>query len=146
MRRALCIVALAVALPLAPAAQEKPSSSTKKEGSPKVLTLSGCVQKGTTPNQFTLDDDVNGRYQVSGSSIDKYVGRRVEVAGTPGPTKFKIKGGLWPTPNIAAQGGNIDPVPAAIAAQPGGGARGTGDVDLPSLKVRSVRAIDGGCT
>jgi len=145
MTRALCTGVLAIALPLALAAQQKQPDTAKKDTVPKVVTLSGCVEKGGTPNQYTLNDDVNGRYQVSGNGIDKYVGRRVEVAGTPGSTKFKVKGGLWPTPNVAAQAGDIDPAKAAIAAQPGGGAHGTGDVDLPTLKVRSVRTLDGGC-
>jgi hypothetical protein len=153
MTRALCTAVFAVALSLAPAAQQKSPDSTdktsdstaKKQTTPKVITLDGCVEKGSAPNQYTLNDDVNGRYQVSGSDIAKYVGRRVEVAGTPGPTKFKVKGGLWPTPNVAAQAGAIDPVQAAIASQPGGGAAGTGSVDLPTLKVRSVRTLDGGC-
>jgi hypothetical protein len=145
MTRAICTAVLAVTLPLSLTAQQKPSDAAKKDTAPKVVTLSGCVEKGTTPNQYTLNDDVNGRYQVSGSGIDKYVGRRVEVAGTPGSTRFKVKGGLWPTPNVAARAGDIDPAQAAIAAQPGGGAHGTGDVDLPTLKVRSVRTLDGGC-
>jgi hypothetical protein len=148
MTRALCTAVLAAALSLSLAAQQQkaPADAAKKAPAPpKVLTLSGCVEKGTMPNQFTLNDNNSGRYQVSGNDINKYVGRRVEVAGTPGPTRFRVKGGLWPTPNVAAQAGAIDPAKAAVASQPGGGANGTGDVDLPTLKVRSVRTLDGGC-
>jgi hypothetical protein len=145
MTRALCTALLAVTVSVAPTGQQKQSDTPKKDTAPKVVTLSGCVEKGAAPNQYTIVDDVNGRYQVTGSGIDKYVGKRVQVAGTPGSARFKVKGGLWPTPNVAAQAGAIDPATAAVAAQPGGGAAGTGDVDLPTLRVRSVRTLDGGC-
>ena len=138
--------ALIAALAVTGAIAQTPSSSAKKEPAPpRTLTLTGCVEKGTTPNQLTIQDPVNGRYEVSGSDIKKYLGRRVQVAGTPGSTRFRVKGGLWPTPNVAAQGGAIDPAKAAVAAQPGGPSSGTGDVDLPTFKVKSVRTLDRAC-
>jgi hypothetical protein len=111
----------------------------------RTVTLTGCVERGATPTQYTIEDEYNGKFEVSGSDIKKYLGQRVQVAGTPGSTRFRVKGGLWPTPNVAAQAGAIDPARAAIAAQPGGGARGTGDIDLPTFKVRAVRTLDGAC-
>jgi len=121
------------------------SSDAKTPAPPKTLTLTGCVEKGTAPNQYTLADQQNGKYEVSGSDIRKFVGQRVQVAGLPGSTRFRIKGGLYPTPNVAGQAGAMDPAKAAIAEQPGGGARGTGEINLPTLKVKSVRTLDGGC-
>lgn len=120
-----------------------PSSSDKN--TPKTVMLSGCVTRGKAqPNQYTLDDEQNGRYQVSGKQIGRYLGQRVEIAGTTNTSRLTFKGGLWPTPNVAAQGG--DPVRAAIAAQPGGGASGTGgDADLPTFRVKSIKALDGRC-
>jgi hypothetical protein len=122
-----------------------PQGSEKSDkNAPKTVTLSGCVVKGKgQPNQFTLDDEQNGKYQLSGNQIGRYLGRRVEIAGMTDTSRLKIKGGLWPTPNVAAQGG--DPVRGAIASQPGGGASGTGDADLPSFRVKSVRTLEGGC-
>jgi hypothetical protein len=117
--------------------QQQPASRT--------VTLTGCVEKGVTPNQYTIDDRVNGKYEVSGSDIRKYLGQRVQVAGTPGSTRFRVKGGLWPTPNVAGQAGAIDPAKAAVAALPGGGARGTGEIDLPTFKVKAVRTLDNAC-
>lgn len=114
-------------------------------GPPKPITLTGCVEKGVTPNQYTIADAINGKFEVSGSDIKKYLGRRVQVAGTAGSTRFRVKGGLWPTPNVAAQAGDIDPAKAAIAAQPGGGALGTGEIDLPTFKVKAVRTLDSAC-
>lgn len=124
---------------------QQPSTQNDQKTDSRTLTLTGCVEKGATPNQVTLQDAVNGTYEVSGNDIKKYIGKRVEVAGVPGSTRFKIKGGLWPTPNVAGQAGAVDRGKAAIAAQPGGGATGTGTVDLPTLKVKSVRTLDGGC-
>lgn len=123
-----------------------PSGRTdRKPQAPKVVTLTGCVEKGSTPSQYTITDDQHGRYEVSGNDIRKYVGQRVQVAGNPGSTRFRIKGGLYPTPNVAGQAGAMDPARAAIAAQPGGGAVGTGNPDLPTFKVKAVRQLDGAC-
>lgn len=120
-------------------------SEKKTPAPPKVVTLTGCVEKGALPNTYTLTDSENGRYEVSGADIKKYIGQRVQVAGNPGSTRFRVKGGLYPTPNVAGQAGAIDPARAAIAAQPGGGAAGTGNPDLPTFKVKAIRQLDGGC-
>ena len=111
----------------------------------KTLTLVGCVEKGNTPNQFTLSDDESGKYVVTGARIGRYVGLRVEIAGVSDNPRFKVKGGLWPTANVAGQAGAIDPARAAVAAQPGGPASATGEVDLPKIVVKSVRALDARC-
>lgn len=143
--RSLCALLVAVGS-LGLSAQQSGSQAEKKpQSTPRTLTLTGCVEKGETPNQFTLQDAANGKFEVSGSGINKFVGKRVQIAGTPGSSRFRVKGGLWPTPNVAGQAGAIDPAKAAIASQPGGGATGTGDIALPTLKVRSIRALDGGC-
>jgi hypothetical protein len=127
------------------AARQAPQENAKKAPPSRTRTLTGCVERGALPNQVTIDDPVNGRYEVSGSDIGKYLGRRVRVAGTPGSTRFRIKGGLWPTPNVAAQGGAIDPGRAAVAAQPGGPSSGTGEIDLPTFKVKSIRTLGAAC-
>jgi hypothetical protein len=145
MRRILTTALLAGTMAAALAAQSRPSDGKRSDTGPRTLTLTGCVEKGVTPNQYTIEDDRNGKYEVSGSDIRKYLGQRVRVAGTPGSTRFRVKGGLWPTPNVAGQAGAIDPAKAAIAAMPGGGARGTGEVDLPTFKVKAVRTVEGGC-
>jgi hypothetical protein len=139
----LMLLAASAAAAQQPTASPSSPDKTDKNAL-KTLTLSGCVVKGKAqPNQFTLDDEQNGKYQLSGNQIGHYLGQRVEIAGTADTAKLKIKGGLWPTPNAAAQGG--DQVRTAIASQPGGGSAGTGDTDLPSFRVKSVRTIEGGC-
>ena len=146
MRRAFWTAVIAASVCASLAAQSSGQADKKgNESQSKTITLTGCVEKGATPNQYTIADDSNGKYEVSGSDIKKYLGQRVQVAGTPGSTRFRIKGGLWPTPNVAAQAGDIDPAKAAIAAQPGGGATGTGEIDLPTFKVKAVRTIDSAC-
>jgi hypothetical protein len=138
---AICLSAAGVTL----AAQQASTPAGKAPSAPRVVTLTGCVEKGATPNQYTLQDPMNGRYEVSGTDIKKYLGRRVQVAGTPGSTRFRVKGGLWPTPNVAAQAGSMDPAKAAVAAMPGGPYSGTGDIALPTFKVKAVRTVDGAC-
>jgi hypothetical protein len=146
MKRVIAVAMLGAALGVGVAAQQAAAPAEKKDQAPpKTLTLTGCVEKGATSKQYTLEDVQNGKYEVSGSDINKYVGQRVQVSGTPGSTRFKVKGGLYPSPNVAAQAGDIDPAKAAVAAQPGGPSSGTGEVNLPTLKVKSVRTLDNAC-
>jgi hypothetical protein len=127
------------------ASAQKPSADKTAPKANKTLTLVGCVERGNSPNQFTLSDDQSGKYVVTGARIGRYVGLRVEIAGVSDNSKFKVKGGLWPTANVAGQAGAIDPARAAVAAQPGGPASATGEVDLPKVVVKSVRTLDARC-
>lgn len=136
---ALCLVT-AGAMASAQKSADKAAAKTNR-----TLTLVGCVERGSLPNQFTLADEESGKYFVTGARIGRYVGQRVEIAGISDNSKFKVKGGLWPTPNAAGQAGAIDPVRAAMAAQPGGPYSATGQVDLPKVTVKSVRALDSRC-
>ena len=127
-------------------AAQSSSQTDAKQSAPKTITLAGCVEKVAGPStRYTMQGADGSKYEVSGGGINKFVGKRVEIAGIPGSTRLKVKGGLWPTPNVAAQGGAVDPAKAAVAAMPGGGASGTGDVNLPTVKVRSIRSLDGVC-
>lgn len=143
--RCLMLLSLLVATSTAEAALAQDTSSKKAPSAPRVVTLTGCVEKGATPNQYTIQDMVNGRYEVSGTDIKKYLGQRVQVAGTAGSSRFRVKGGLWPNPNVAAQAGSMDPAKAAVAAMPGGPYAGTGEIALPTFKVKAVRTLDGAC-
>jgi len=137
---ALIVAAAAMLAPLA--AQEKPSKPPK----PEVLTLSGCVVRGETPpNQYTIEDKTAGSYRLTGTDLRDYIGRRVElIGGIPSPRKLKIVGGLTPSPNVAAQAGDMDPARAAVAGA--GGSAGPGVVQLPEFRVKSVRPVSGGCS
>jgi hypothetical protein len=135
----LVVPALLLAAPLT--AQTKPPAKP----SPKVITLSGCVERsGSAPGQYTLSEGGKGGavYKLTGTDVRDYVGRRVEIIGQA-PRRFTIAGGLTPSANVAAQAGAMDPARAAIASA--GGSAGPGTVDLPEFRVKSVRPISGAC-
>lgn len=125
----------------AAAAQTPPSSPSSSR-----VELVGCVSNDPgASGAFTLDDSSGGKYRLTGKSVRKYAGRMVRLIGGPQGKRLSIRGGLWPSPNVAAQAGAIDPAQASIARQPGGAASGTGGVDLPEFRVVSVRGVDGSC-
>ena len=128
----------------APPSSTKPPSSAEAN---KPVKLTGCVSRTeVTQGQFALSDtDTGDRYRLSGTRMKKFAGKRVELVGAPVTSRLTIKGGLYPSPNVAAQAGAIDPVKAAIAAMPGGTSSGTGDPQLPEFKVARVRAVGGSC-
>ena len=153
-RCSLFLVAVVLSSAAVPAAQsakapssgqsdDRASGAQKTDPGPGVLT--GCVARGNAPREYTVTDEENGTYRVTGSGIDRYVGRRVEIAGRTDTSRLRVVGGLYPTPNVAAQAGSMDPVRAFMAAMPGGPAGATGEVALPTFKVKSVRTLGGGC-
>jgi len=114
----------------------------------KSRTLSGCVINGSSPHEAVTfsDGDTGNKYRLTGKNVKKYAGQRVEIVGGAPNSKLAIRGGLYPSPNVAAQAGHLDPAKAAIAAQPGGTESGTGSVDvLPEFRVTRVRALAGAC-
>lgn len=113
---------------------------------PKPITLSGCVQRGESgPGEYTLAEKKDSQiYRLTGTDLRDYVGRRVQVVGGVASNRFRIVGGLKPSPNAAAQAGAMDPARAATAAA--GGSAGPGKVELPEFRVKSVRPITGSCS
>jgi hypothetical protein len=131
-----CLVLVGVAAAQSPS---PPSNSSRVE-------LVGCVSDDPgASGAFTLDESGGSKYRLTGKSVRKYAGRMVRLVGGPQGKRLSIRGGLWPSPNVAAQAGAIDPAQASIARQPGGAASGTGGVDLPEFRVVSVRGVDGSC-
>ena len=114
------------------------------------MTLNGCVTRDYTDSRnasaYTFVDNTDGsRYRVTGQNVSKYSGMSVQVVGVLDSKKLKIVGGLWPSPNVAAQAGAMDPGKAAVAALPGGGSTGTGNVELPTLKITRIGLGQGEC-
>jgi hypothetical protein len=116
---------------------EKPAKGSN------LVALVGCVS--ANPNQpggFMLSEaDQVSQYKLTGSKMREFAGKRVQVMGEP-PKRLRIVGGLYPSPNSAAQGGH-DPVRDAMAAAtpantPGGSA-------LPEFRVKSIRVVEGEC-
>jgi hypothetical protein len=123
-----------------------PAAATTKATSP-MLTLSGCVSRDAVmPGAFTFSDaDTGAKYRVSGVSLRKFNGQRVEIVGQPGERRVTVRGGLFPSPNLAGQAGAVDPAKAAIANMPGGANTGTGSEQLPAFRVARVRPLSGSC-
>ena len=120
-----------------------PTGSADRNTKPVWTMLTGCVTRGEGGDQFTLSDTANGTFLLTGNGLKSYVGQAVEVTGTS--HRVHIVGGLWPSPNVAAQAGAIDPVQAAQAALPGGAAHGTGPEPVLEFEVKKMRVIKGSC-
>jgi hypothetical protein len=145
MTRAYAILFLV--LSAAPAGAQAPQDS--KPPDPKQpTTMNGCVDTVKRPQDpVTFSETETGfKYRITGKGLKKYAGQRVEVVGTsPIPKRFAVRGGLYPSPNVAAQAGALDPAKAAIAQQPGGPESGTGAAaSLPEFRVTRVRVL-GSC-
>jgi hypothetical protein len=122
------------------------AAQTPQTPSRSSVELVGCVSPDPAASgSFTFDESGGGRYRLTGRSVRKYAGRMVRLVGGPPGRRLSIRGGLWPSPNVAGQAGAIDPAQASIARQPGGAASGTGGMDLPEFRVVSVRGVDGSC-
>jgi hypothetical protein len=128
------------------------ASSTKdaqtKKPAPKSITLTGCVTPDLqNAGQFAIVDLTTGQptYRLAGTDVRQYLGKRVQIVGTPVEPKVKIIGGLTPNPNVAAQAGAIDPTRAAMANQGAEGNAKPGNIEVPQFQVKSVRAVAGTC-
>jgi hypothetical protein len=127
------------------ASTSAPSSNTPKD-TKTTLTLSGCVSRDiTAPGTFTFAETGTGTKYRLGAIVRKYAGQRVEIVGAPVGRRPTVRGGLFPSPNAAAQAGALDPAQVAIASLPGGTNSGTGTVELPELRVTRVRGLAGSC-
>lgn len=144
MRNATLLIAVLSLLPALGSAQSQAPSSDSAGKHQTPVTMSGCVSPRPASGNFTFTAKDGTKYRLTGKNFKKYAGQEVEIIGGEGKT-LAVKGGLYPSPNAAAQAGAMDPGQAAIAAQPGGTSSGTGDVDLPTFKVNSVRGLGTSC-
>lgn len=127
-------------------AQSQPAPAPKQADPNAPVTLKGCVVRDvSSSSSYTFTDESSGtKYRLAGKSVSKYSGTAVEVVGLVDNRKVAVTGGLWPTPNVAAQAGNMDPGKAAVIAL-GGGSVGTGRVELPTLRITRVGLGAGEC-
>src|SRR5258707_109304 len=118
--RALVAVLAAALVAVRPAATGSQSPKPATKPVPTVVTLTGCVGGGKSAGEpFTLSsEDGSVAYKLTGISMRRYEGERVQIVGGPDTRRFRIVGGLTPSPNAAAQAGALDPARAAIAADP----------------------------
>jgi hypothetical protein len=145
LQTSLSLVCVLTLIWVAPVGAQGTKADTPPKATNKMITLSGCVERGeTTPTQYTLVDAEEGTtYRLTGTDVRNYIGKKVQIVGAQPTGRLKIVGGLTPTPNIAAQAGAMDPARAATAAA--GGSAGPGSVTLPEFKVKSVRPVSGSC-
>jgi hypothetical protein len=134
--------AVALASAAVVSAQQPDASTTSKSKKPTTITMSGCVQKSETPEGGYTFFDGTTLFRLTGVDVRDYVGRRVEVTGGDN-RKLKIVGGLYPSANVAAQAGNMDPARAATKAADASMVNGTG---TPEFRVRSIKPVTGSCT
>jgi hypothetical protein len=133
---------LAIFLVAASTAAFAQQQDAKKNGKLTITTLTGCVEQNpAAKNQYTISDE-SGTYRLAGKDVREFLGKRVEIAGAQ--PKLVIKGGLYPTPNVAAQAGSMDPSRAAVAAAEAGPA-GTNAAPLPEFRVQSIKPVAGNC-
>jgi hypothetical protein len=99
----------------------------------KRLDLTGCVHgvEGGLDHYVLLNGKDKKTYQLSGKDLRAYVGRHV-----------RVEGGLYPSANVSAQAGAIDPAQAAAAALSGSAVPGTDHVEF---RVQRVRRLAGSC-
>lgn len=138
--------AVVVAVLVVPAAGLAQAPATARPTVRTLMTMTGCLSATpTVSGELTfLDGESGNSYRVTGKGIRRHAGQRVEIIGSAGGKRLSIRGGLLPSPNVAAQAGAMDPAQAAIASQPGGGSVGTQAV-LPEFHVTRVRRLDGAC-
>ncbi len=127
-------------------AQEQ-SKSTAQDASktPTTIELTGCVSVNPAAGgQYAFVDNASGgTYRLNGKNLKKYAGQRVRLVGDPSTKRLKFKTGLWPSPNIAAQAGALDPAQESIARH-SGATGGTPDA-TPELRVVRVHGVEGAC-
>jgi hypothetical protein len=140
------LLAAMVILASAPLATAQSAKSPGKDA-PKEIRLNGCISRDAAlPGQFTFqEDEGGGKYRLTGKNLKKFVGQKVEIVGGPPGKGITFKTGLWPSPNVAAQAGAMDPAQAAIARMPGGAADAPGANALPEFHVVRLRGVEGGC-
>lgn len=134
-------------------AQTQPSTPAQKTDPNAPITMTGCVARDYTDsknaNSYTFIDNSDGsRYRLASKNnipVGRYSGLNVQVVGIINTKNLSVAGGFWPSPNVAAQAGNIDVAQAAVAAMPGGPSNGVGNVSLPVLNISRLSLGQGEC-
>jgi hypothetical protein len=145
--RVALVLGVAASVPgVLEASPAQDSRDAKGTGNDRSLTtLLGCVAAPAGREKaFSLSELEGGeRYLLQGVDVRDFVGKRVEISGSPNRRRLVIRGGLYPNANMAGQAGDIDPTRAAMAAQAGPEA----NTPRPTqeFRVRSVRLVEGGC-
>ena len=109
-----------------------------------IVELTGCVSLSPSANgQFAFVDASGGTYRLNGKDVKRYAGQRVRLVGDPRSKRIQVRMGLWPSPNIAAQAGALDPAQESIARNSGGA--GMPRSRAPELRVVRMNGVEGSC-
>jgi hypothetical protein len=142
MRSLITTAIVLLSVTAAAAAQKPTTTEAQKPKRPTTVTIDGCVAKSETVSDlFTLVDGPD-TYRLTGLDVRDYVGKRVQVS-SGAPRRLTIKGGLYPSPNVAAQAGAMDPSRAATAATDASAAARPDA--LPEIRVRAIKPVPGSC-
>ena len=123
-----------------PAKAQAPRPNAGAEATGRRVT--GCVGR-EEEGRLTLADIKNGTYELTGANVEPYVGKRVELRGTS--RRLRISGGLYPSANIAAQAGAIDPLQTTFAAVSSGATSDTPPRPTLEFQVQKIRTLKGDC-
>jgi hypothetical protein len=126
-------------------AQDQSKSSAPDQSKTANIELTGCVSVNPAAGgQYAFVDNASGgTYRLNGKNLKKYAGQRVRLVGDPSPKRLRFKTGLWPSPNIAAQAGALDPAQESIARH--SGATAAPPDATPELRVVRVHGVEGAC-
>jgi hypothetical protein len=113
---------------------------------PASISVTGCIsQDAATPGSYLFSDTSTGaRYRLSGFDGRKDSEQGGQLVVGTGSGRVTIRGGLVPSPNLAAQAGALDPAKTANA-RTAGGSGGMASAALPEFRVERVQAIGGSC-
>ena len=126
-----CIVLVLASAATAFAVEQSPPQAGAHISAVKPMILTGCAQGS---------DASADRFRLSESAHHGMTSRPALASGPSHKTRrIKILGGFWPSTNIAAQAGALDPTQAAMAVSGGTGIRET--APLIEVHVRSVRPL-----
>lgn len=140
----IAILVSAVCLASTLQAQQAQTPPPPSKASP--VTMTGCVSaKPDASGQYMfVDAGELGQFRLTGKSVKKFAGQRVELVGGSSGNGLTIKGGLWPAPSGGARGIALSPAQEAIARHQPQGRPSPAD-DAPEFKVSRVRVVDGAC-
>ena len=112
----------------------------------RILLTAECVSASRDNiGQFRFQELQQGRRErLASTRIPQEPAQHVEIGGRSKVKRFTIRGGLWPSANIAAQAGALDPAQEAIARQLVGANRPPRPL-LAEFRVARVRDVNGAC-
>lgn len=130
---------------LMPIGIELQTTDPPSQSSPRTLTLTDCIRALPVASRpFLQEPDDRRRTPATGRRFQRFVGHGKEWIWRLGSKRVTIRGGLWPSANVAAQVGALDPAQEALARQPGSASTGTGSVPAASWSTRTNR-VSGVC-